>query len=83
MLMTISIFLRCQLAVNFLPLYFSVFNRKLLWGNQDPIRPVSRGALKAQLTERLDNLAQPKEVSHRHVPDRLCVLACYVLAGVC
>uniref|UniRef100_A0A8D1RBI5 Theg spermatid protein like n=1 Tax=Sus scrofa TaxID=9823 RepID=A0A8D1RBI5_PIG len=45
-------------------------DRKLLWGNQDPIRPVSRGALKAQLTERLDNLAQPKEVSHRHVPDR-------------
>uniref|UniRef100_A0A287ARI4 Sperm microtubule associated protein 2 like n=1 Tax=Sus scrofa TaxID=9823 RepID=A0A287ARI4_PIG len=42
-------------------------DRKLLWGNQDPIRPVSRGALKAQLTERLDNLAQPKEVSHRHV----------------
>ncbi|XP_047654071.1 testicular haploid expressed gene protein-like [Phacochoerus africanus] len=45
-------------------------DRKLLWGNQDPIRPVSRGALKAQLTERLDNLAQPKEVSHRHVPNR-------------
>uniref|UniRef100_A0A2K5F8F4 Sperm microtubule associated protein 2 like n=1 Tax=Aotus nancymaae TaxID=37293 RepID=A0A2K5F8F4_AOTNA len=35
-----------------------------------PIRPVSQGALKIQLTERLENLAQPKEVSHHYVPNR-------------
>ncbi|XP_061047387.1 sperm microtubule associated protein 2-like [Eubalaena glacialis] len=46
-------------------------DRKLFWGNQDPIRPVSRNALKAQLTKRLENLAQPKEVSHRYVPNRV------------
>ncbi|XP_011816650.1 PREDICTED: testicular haploid expressed gene protein-like [Colobus angolensis palliatus] len=45
-------------------------NRKLFWGNQDPIRPVSQGALKAQLTKRLENLAQPKEVSCLYVPNR-------------
>ncbi|XP_059867722.1 sperm microtubule associated protein 2-like [Delphinus delphis] len=46
-------------------------DRKLFWGNQDPIRPVSRNALKAQLTKRLENLAQPKEVSHEYVPNRV------------
>ncbi|KAM9087191.1 sperm microtubule associated protein 2-like [Megaptera novaeangliae] len=46
-------------------------DRKLFWGNQDPIRPVSRNAMKAQLTKRLENLAQPKEVSHRYVPNRV------------
>uniref|UniRef100_A0A8C0HSV3 Theg spermatid protein like n=1 Tax=Balaenoptera musculus TaxID=9771 RepID=A0A8C0HSV3_BALMU len=46
-------------------------DRKLFWGNQDPIRPVSRNALKAQLTKRLENLAQPKEVSHQYVPNRV------------
>uniref|UniRef100_A0A8C6BJ53 Sperm microtubule associated protein 2 like n=1 Tax=Monodon monoceros TaxID=40151 RepID=A0A8C6BJ53_MONMO len=46
-------------------------DRKLFWGNQDPIRPVSRNALKAQLTKRLENLAQPKEVSHGYVPNRV------------
>uniref|UniRef100_A0A0D9QYI6 Sperm microtubule associated protein 2 like n=1 Tax=Chlorocebus sabaeus TaxID=60711 RepID=A0A0D9QYI6_CHLSB len=45
-------------------------DRKLFWGNQDPIRPVSQGALKAQLTKRLENLAQPKEVSCLYVPNR-------------
>ncbi|KAM8804098.1 sperm microtubule associated protein 2-like [Rhynchonycteris naso] len=45
-------------------------DRKLLWGNQDPIHPVCRNALKAQLTKRLENLAQPKEVSYRYVPNR-------------
>nr|KAF6503025.1 theg spermatid protein like [Molossus molossus] len=45
-------------------------DRKLLWGNQDPIRPICRTALKNQLTRRLENLAQPKEVSHRYVPNR-------------
>ncbi|XP_054340649.1 sperm microtubule associated protein 2-like isoform X1 [Pongo pygmaeus] len=45
-------------------------DRKLFWGNQDPIRPVSQGALKAQLTKRLENLAQPKEVSCHYVPNR-------------
>ncbi|XP_015452980.1 testicular haploid expressed gene protein-like [Pteropus alecto] len=45
-------------------------DRKLFWGNQDPICPISRSALNAQLTKRLENLAQPKEVSHRYVPNR-------------
>ncbi|XP_066241119.1 sperm microtubule associated protein 2-like [Saccopteryx leptura] len=45
-------------------------DRKLLWGNQDPIHPVCRNALKAQLTKRLENLAQPKELSYRYVPNR-------------
>uniref|UniRef100_A0A2K5ZJ52 Sperm microtubule associated protein 2 like n=1 Tax=Mandrillus leucophaeus TaxID=9568 RepID=A0A2K5ZJ52_MANLE len=45
-------------------------DRKLFWGNQDPIRPVSQGALKAQLTKRLENLAQPKQVSCLYVPNR-------------
>ncbi|XP_017373981.1 testicular haploid expressed gene protein-like [Cebus imitator] len=45
-------------------------DRKLFWGNQDPIRPVSQGALKIQLTKRLEKLAQPKEVSHHYVPNR-------------
>uniref|UniRef100_A0A2I2YGA4 Sperm microtubule associated protein 2 like n=1 Tax=Gorilla gorilla gorilla TaxID=9595 RepID=A0A2I2YGA4_GORGO len=45
-------------------------DRKLFWGNQDPIHPVSQGALKAQLTKRLENLAQPKEVSCHYVPNR-------------
>ncbi|KAI4542905.1 hypothetical protein MG293_007031 [Ovis ammon polii] len=47
-----------------------VRKRKLFWGNQDPIRPVSRSAMKAQMTQRLESLAQPKEVSHRYVPNR-------------
>nr|XP_058922090.1 testicular haploid expressed gene protein-like [Kogia breviceps] len=46
-------------------------DRKLFWGNQDPICPVSWNALKAPLTKRLENLAQPKEVSHRYVPNRV------------
>ncbi|XP_037687354.1 testicular haploid expressed gene protein-like [Choloepus didactylus] len=45
-------------------------DRKLFWGNQDPIRPVSQSALKAQLTKRLENLAQPKKVSYKYVPNR-------------
>ncbi|XP_037386217.1 testicular haploid expressed gene protein-like isoform X1 [Talpa occidentalis] len=49
---------------------WGVPDRKLFWGNQDPIVPVSRSALRAQLTKRLDNLAQPKEVSYRYVPNR-------------
>ncbi|KAG8504949.1 Testicular haploid expressed gene protein-like, partial [Galemys pyrenaicus] len=43
---------------------------KLFWGNQDPIRPISQSALRAQLTKRLNNLAQHKEVSYRYVPNR-------------
>ncbi|XP_004681527.1 PREDICTED: testicular haploid expressed gene protein-like [Condylura cristata] len=49
---------------------WGVPDRKLFWGNQDPIRPVSQKALRVQLTKRLDNLAQPKEVSYRYVPNR-------------
>ncbi|XP_021557297.1 testicular haploid expressed gene protein-like [Neomonachus schauinslandi] len=45
-------------------------DRKLFWGNQDPICPIARIALKAQLTKRLEDLAHPKEVSHRYVPNR-------------
>ncbi|XP_012496555.1 PREDICTED: testicular haploid expressed gene protein-like [Propithecus coquereli] len=56
---------------------------KLFWGNQDPIRPVSQGALKAQLTQRLEDLAQHKKVSCLYVPNRL-VCMCYqvTLSGV-
>ncbi|XP_005877250.1 PREDICTED: testicular haploid expressed gene protein-like [Myotis brandtii] len=45
-------------------------DRKLSWGNQDPIRPISHSALKSQLTKRLESLAQPKKVSFRYVPNR-------------
>nr|KAF6432586.1 theg spermatid protein like [Rousettus aegyptiacus] len=49
------------------------FSRKRI---QDLSRPKKqlgtpdRGALNAQLTKRLEDLAQPKEVSHRYVPNR-------------
>ncbi|XP_060236784.1 sperm microtubule associated protein 2-like [Meriones unguiculatus] len=45
-------------------------DRKLFWGNQDPIRPISEAALKAQLSRRLEDLAQPKLVSRHYVPNR-------------
>ncbi|XP_040823031.1 testicular haploid expressed gene protein-like [Ochotona curzoniae] len=45
-------------------------DRKLFWGNQDPIRPVSRSALAAQLTHRLEDLSQPKKLSQHYVPNR-------------
>ncbi|XP_053460598.1 testicular haploid expressed gene protein-like [Nycticebus coucang] len=45
-------------------------DRKLFWGNQDPIRPISLGALKALLTRRLEDLAQHKKVSPHYVPNR-------------
>uniref|UniRef100_A0A8C6RIX2 Sperm microtubule associated protein 2 like n=1 Tax=Nannospalax galili TaxID=1026970 RepID=A0A8C6RIX2_NANGA len=45
-------------------------DRRLFWGNQDPIHPVSEKALKARLTKRLEDLAQPKMVSRRYVPNR-------------
>ncbi|XP_036279707.1 testicular haploid expressed gene protein-like [Pipistrellus kuhlii] len=46
-------------------------DRRLSWGNQDPIRPICRSALKSQMTKRLESLAQPKEVSIRYVPNRV------------
>ncbi|CAK6433149.1 unnamed protein product [Pipistrellus nathusii] len=46
-------------------------DRRLFWGNQDPIRPICRSALKSQMTKRLESLAQPKEVSIRYVPNRV------------
>lgn len=52
-------------------LLFCFINRRLFWGNQDPIRPVSDAALKAQLTKRIEDLAQPKLVSRHYVPNRL------------
>ncbi|XP_006868134.1 PREDICTED: testicular haploid expressed gene protein-like [Chrysochloris asiatica] len=45
-------------------------DRKPLWGNQDPIRPISQSALKALLTKRLEYLANPKKVSRQYVPNR-------------
>uniref|UniRef100_A0A8D2DG47 Sperm microtubule associated protein 2 like n=1 Tax=Sciurus vulgaris TaxID=55149 RepID=A0A8D2DG47_SCIVU len=45
-------------------------DRKLFWGNQDPICPISESALKAQLTKRLKDLAHPKQVSQHYVPNR-------------
>ncbi|KAK7831820.1 hypothetical protein U0070_016450 [Myodes glareolus] len=45
------------------------FTSRLFWGNQDPIRPVSDAALKAQLTKRIEDLAQPKLVSRHYVPN--------------
>ncbi|XP_019519901.1 PREDICTED: testicular haploid expressed gene protein-like [Hipposideros armiger] len=45
-------------------------DRKLYWGNQDPICPVSQSVFKAQLTKRLENLAEPKKVSYQYVPNR-------------
>ncbi|XP_036890012.1 testicular haploid expressed gene protein-like [Sturnira hondurensis] len=46
-------------------------DRKLLWGNQDPIHPVCYSALKSQMTKRLEKLALPKEVSYRYIPNRV------------
>uniref|UniRef100_A0A8C2YK22 Uncharacterized protein n=1 Tax=Chinchilla lanigera TaxID=34839 RepID=A0A8C2YK22_CHILA len=50
-------------------------DRRLFWGNQDPICPVSDRALIAPLTKRLSNLAQPKKVSHHYVPNRLVLMS--------
>ncbi|XP_004706404.1 testicular haploid expressed gene protein-like [Echinops telfairi] len=44
--------------------------RKLLWGNQDPIRPISQSALMARLSKRLQYLANPKETSRHYIPNR-------------
>ncbi|XP_054995969.1 testicular haploid expressed gene protein-like [Sorex araneus] len=46
-------------------------DRRLTWGNQDSMYPVSPFALKGHLTRRLESLAEPKEVSYRYVPDRI------------
>ncbi|XP_053510940.1 testicular haploid expressed gene protein-like [Artibeus jamaicensis] len=56
-------------------------DRKLLWGNQDPIRPVCDGALKTQMSKRLENLALPKEVSYRYIPNRLVLVQYYYSCG--
>ncbi|XP_074087682.1 sperm microtubule associated protein 2-like [Macrotis lagotis] len=45
-------------------------DRKLVWGNQDPIKPLPLSALDAKLTRRFDRLAEPKKVSILHVPNR-------------
>ncbi|KAM6220897.1 sperm microtubule associated protein 2-like [Rhynchocyon petersi] len=45
-------------------------DRKLYWGNQDPIHPISQNALKTQLTRRIELLAQPKRVSRQYLPNR-------------
>ncbi|XP_072476940.1 sperm microtubule associated protein 2-like isoform X1 [Notamacropus eugenii] len=42
---------------------------KLVWGNQDPIKPLSWNALNAKLTKRFERLAEPK-ISKLHIPNR-------------
>nr|XP_019595649.1 PREDICTED: testicular haploid expressed gene protein-like [Rhinolophus sinicus] len=56
-------------------------DRRLCWGNQDPIRPITRSVLKAQLNKRLENLAKPKEV-YQHVPNRAQYYYSYGRASV-
>ncbi|XP_006250908.1 sperm microtubule associated protein 2-like isoform X1 [Rattus norvegicus] len=45
-------------------------DRRLFWGNQEPIRPVSEAALKAPSSKRIEDLAQPRLVSRHYVPNR-------------
>ncbi|KAM5159679.1 sperm microtubule associated protein 2-like [Callospermophilus lateralis] len=45
-------------------------DRKLFWGNQDPIFPIRETALKTQPSKRLKDLAHPKPVSKHYVPNR-------------
>uniref|UniRef100_A0A8C9UQL5 Theg spermatid protein like n=1 Tax=Spermophilus dauricus TaxID=99837 RepID=A0A8C9UQL5_SPEDA len=45
-------------------------DRKLFWGNQDPICPIRETALKTQPSKRLKDLAHPKPVSKHYVPNR-------------
>nr|XP_020831017.1 testicular haploid expressed gene protein-like isoform X3 [Phascolarctos cinereus] len=45
-------------------------DRKLVWGNQDTIRPLSFNALNAKLTKRVERLAEPKKLSKLHIPNR-------------
>ncbi|XP_032772549.1 testicular haploid expressed gene protein-like [Rattus rattus] len=46
-------------------------DRRLFWGNQETIRPVSEAALKAPSSKRIENLAQPRLVSRHYVPNRI------------
>uniref|UniRef100_A0A8I5ZRA6 Sperm microtubule associated protein 2 like n=1 Tax=Rattus norvegicus TaxID=10116 RepID=A0A8I5ZRA6_RAT len=46
-------------------------DRRLFWGNQEPIRPVSEAALKAPSSKRIEDLAQPRLVSRHYVPNRV------------
>ncbi|XP_051822216.1 testicular haploid expressed gene protein-like isoform X2 [Antechinus flavipes] len=45
-------------------------DRKLIWGNQDTIKPLTLGTLNAKLTKRLERLAEPKKIPKLHVPNR-------------
>ncbi|XP_043825555.1 testicular haploid expressed gene protein-like [Dromiciops gliroides] len=45
-------------------------DRKLVWGNQDTIKPLSLSALNAKLTKRFERLAEPKKISKLHIPNR-------------
>uniref|UniRef100_A0A7N4P1T0 Theg spermatid protein like n=1 Tax=Sarcophilus harrisii TaxID=9305 RepID=A0A7N4P1T0_SARHA len=45
-------------------------DRKLIWGNQDTIKPLTLGTLNAKLTKRLEQLAEPKRIPKLHVPNR-------------
>ncbi|XP_043914839.1 testicular haploid expressed gene protein-like isoform X2 [Protopterus annectens] len=41
------------------------YGEKIVWGNQEPIRPISSGALSAEPSERISSLAQPKKDNQR------------------
>uniref|UniRef100_A0A5F8GLK9 Testicular haploid expressed gene protein-like n=1 Tax=Monodelphis domestica TaxID=13616 RepID=A0A5F8GLK9_MONDO len=45
-------------------------DRRLIWGNQVPIRPLTLCALSAKQTKRIDQLAEPKKVNKCYVPNR-------------
>uniref|UniRef100_A0A8C6RL12 Sperm microtubule associated protein 2 like n=1 Tax=Nannospalax galili TaxID=1026970 RepID=A0A8C6RL12_NANGA len=76
MLVFVSFFSRKRTQVLSKPkVQWGTPDRRLFWGNQDPIHPVSEKALKARLTKRLEDLAQPKMVSRRYVPNRLVLTA--------
>jgi len=49
-------------------IWLTDYGPRILWGNQDTIRPLSRAALRATTTDRLDELAVPKK---RHSLDQV------------
>ncbi|XP_006892033.1 PREDICTED: testicular haploid expressed gene protein-like [Elephantulus edwardii] len=57
-------------------------DRRLIWGNQDPIRPVSQNVLKTHLTRRMECLAQPRRLSRRYLPNRLAFYSCGRESGI-
>ncbi|XP_057306819.1 testicular haploid expressed gene protein-like isoform X3 [Hydractinia symbiolongicarpus] len=51
---------------------------RLVWGNQDPMRPISKSAMNAKASERLENLATPKKNFQSDAPLK-CSRPGYVL----